>query len=190
MFQSLKMCAGQLFKVVSQPTGLPGLAWPRGGYQTPLDWTLLGTGSENLERQWQQTLPQTPGVRFPSCQAPAISFYPPVSCNLNRQLQTIVETRLLIFKSFLSLFLNSSSWNCLLLANFCVAMLSHVWFFATLWTIALKVPLSVGFSRQEYWSGLLFPSPGDLPDSGIEPASPALAGVFFTAEPLGSPTWE
>ena len=47
---------------------------------------------------------------------------------------------------------------------------------------------SVGFSRQEYWSGLLFPSPGDLPDSGIELASLALAGVFFTAEPLGSPT--
>ena len=43
------------------------------------------------------------------------------------------------------------------------------------------------FPRQEYWSGLLFPSPGDLPDPGIEPVSPALAGRFFTAEPLGKP---
>ena len=41
----------------------------------------------------------------------------------------------------------------------------------------------MGFSRQEYWSGLSFPSPGDLPDPGIEPKSPALAGGFFTAEP-------
>ena len=43
----------------------------------------------------------------------------------------------------------------------------------------------MGFSRQEYWSGLPFPSPGDLPNTGIEPPSPALAGEFFTAEPLG-----
>ena len=52
--------------------------------------------------------------------------------------------------------------------------------FATSWTVALQAPLSIGFPRQEYWSGLPFPSPGDLPDPGIEPASPALAGGFFT----------
>ena len=46
-------------------------------------------------------------------------------------------------------------------------------------------PLSMRFSRQEYWSGLLFPSPEGLPDAGIEPESPALAGGFFTAEPAG-----
>ena len=60
---------------------------------------------------------------------------------------------------------------------------------STLWTVALQVPLSMGFSRQEYWSGLLCPPPGDLPDPGIEPASllsPALAGGFF----ITSPTWE
>ena len=52
-----------------------------------------------------------------------------------------------------------------------------------------QVPLSMGFLRQEHWSGLPFPSPGDLPDPGIEPMSPALAGGFFTPEPLGkSPT--
>ena len=55
---------------------------------------------------------------------------------------------------------------------------------ATLWTVVCQAPLSMGFSRQEYWSGLPFPSPGDLPDPGIEPASPvspALAGGFFAA---------
>ena len=57
----------------------------------------------------------------------------------------------------------------------------------TAWTVAHQSPLSMEFSRQENWSKLLFPSPGDLPDSGIEPASPALAGGFFTTEPLGKP---
>ena len=51
-------------------------------------------------------------------------------------------------------------------------MLSCVRLFATLWTVAHQAPLSMGFSRQEYWSGFPFPSPGDLSDQGIEPASP------------------
>ena len=58
---------------------------------------------------------------------------------------------------------------------------------AILWTVACQSPLSMGFSRQEYQSGLPFPSPGDLPDPGIKPASPALAGGFFTTEPPGQP---
>ena len=53
------------------------------------------------------------------------------------------------------------------------------------WTTAHKAPLSVGFPRQEYWSGLPFPSPEDLPDSGIGPVSPALAGGSLTSEQLG-----
>ena len=53
--------------------------------------------------------------------------------------------------------------------------------------IACQAPLSMGFPRQEYCSGLPFPSPGDLPDPGFEPASPALAGRFLTTEPLGKP---
>ena len=52
--------------------------------------------------------------------------------------------------------------------------LSRVWLFGTPWTISYQAPRSMGFSRQEYWSGLPFPSPGDLPDAGIEPKSPAL----------------
>ena len=54
------------------------------------------------------------------------------------------------------------------------------------WTVAHQAPLSVRLPRQEYWSGLLFPSPGDLSDPGIKPISPALAGGFFTS----SSTWE
>ena len=64
----------------------------------------------------------------------------------------------------------------------------HVWLIVTLWTIVHQAPLSMGFSRQEHWSGLPFPSPGDLSNPGIKHASPALAGEFFTAEPPGSPT--
>jgi len=66
--------------------------------------------------------------------------------------------------------------------------LSRAWLFATLWTVAYQASLSVGFSRQEYWSGLPFPSPGDFPDTGIKPASLAscaLTGRFFTTVPPG-----
>ena len=52
----------------------------------------------------------------------------------------------------------------------------------TPWTVALQAPLSMGFSRQEYWSGLLFPSPGDLPDPGIKSGSPALQADSFPIE--------
>ena len=66
--------------------------------------------------------------------------------------------------------------------------LSRIRLFATLWIVAHQAPLTMGFPRQEYWSGLPFPSPRDLPDLGIEPASLSyLAGGFFTAEPLGKP---
>ena len=70
-------------------------------------------------------------------------------------------------------------------------MLSHVRLLATLWTVACRAPLSMGFSRQEYWSGLPLPTPGDLPDPGIEPASlasPVFAGRFFTTAPSKSLT--
>ena len=55
----------------------------------------------------------------------------------------------------------------------------------TSWTVASQAPLSMEFSRQEYWSGLPFSSPGDLPDPGIEPTSPALADRLFITEPPG-----
>ena len=73
----------------------------------------------------------------------------------------------------------------------CCYLVAHVWLCATPRTVALQAPLPVGFSRQEYWSGLHFLLQGqDLPDPGIEltsPTSPALAGGFFTTEPPGEP---
>ena len=67
-----------------------------------------------------------------------------------------------------------------------VKLLSLVWLFATPWTVAYQVPPSTGFSIQEYWSGVPFPSPGDLPDPGIEPKSPALYADALPSEPPGS----
>ena len=66
-----------------------------------------------------------------------------------------------------------------------VKSLSRVWLFATPWTVAYQSPQSMGFSIQEYWSGLPFPSPGDLPDPGIEPGSPALQADALPSEPPG-----
>ena len=59
--------------------------------------------------------------------------------------------------------------------------------FATPWTVAYQSPQSMEFSRQEYWSGLPFPSPGDLPNLGIKPGSPALQADALLSEPPGSP---
>ena len=66
-----------------------------------------------------------------------------------------------------------------------VKSLSRVQLFATPWTVAYQASPSMGFSRREYWSGLPFPSPGDLPDPGIEPRSPALQADALQSEPPG-----
>ena len=68
-----------------------------------------------------------------------------------------------------------------------VKSLSCVQLFATPWTVAYQAPLSMGFSRQEYWSGLPFPSPGDLPNPGIKLESPTLQADALTSEPPGKP---
>ena len=70
------------------------------------------------------------------------------------------------------------------------SMRSRVHLLATPWTGARQAPLSMGFPRREYWSGLPFPPPGDLPDPGIEAASPALASGFFITEPPGKPEFQ
>ena len=74
--------------------------------------------------------------------------------------------------------------NLLIFSNryVCVCMLSHVWLFATTWTVTHQVPLSMGFPRQEYWRRLLFPSQGDLPDPGTELTSlvSCIGRRFFT----------
>ena len=64
---------------------------------------------------------------------------------------------------------------------------SHVWLFVTLWTVDHQAPLSMRFSRQKYWSGLPFPPPGDLPNTGIKPRSPALQADSVLSESLGLP---
>ena len=72
----------------------------------------------------------------------------------------------------------------------CAQSLHHVQLFATPWTVPHQAPLSMGLSQQQYWSGLPFPPPGDLPAPGIEPTStvaPVLAGRFFTSAPPGEP---
>ena len=70
-----------------------------------------------------------------------------------------------------------------------VKLLSRVRLFASPWTVGYQAPPSMGFSRQEYWSGLPFPSPGDLPDPGIEPGSPTFQADALASEPPGLETW-
>ena len=71
-----------------------------------------------------------------------------------------------------------------------VKSLSRVQLFTTLWTVTHQAPPSMGFSRQEYWSGLPFPSPGDIPDPGMEPRCPALQADALTSELSGKPKME
>ena len=89
-----------------------------------------------------------------------------------------------------SLFREWAIWNNNGLKWSEMKLLSHVRLFATPWTIAYQAPLSMGFPRQEYWSGLPFASPGDLPDPGIEPRSPTLQADTLTSEPPGKPTFK
>ena len=91
---------------------------------------------------------------------------------LKSPLQNILETSLPVARLFLKVKVKS---------------FSRVRLFVTPWTVAYQASPSVGFSRQEYWSGLPFPSPGDLPNSGIEPGSPALGADALTSEPPGKP---
>ena len=77
-------------------------------------------------------------------------------------------------------------WNFLL---FYCYILSHVQLLTTPWTVSCQAPLSMEFSRQEYWSGLPFPPLRNLSNPGIEPKAPALAGRFLTTEPPGKPNF-
>ena len=78
-------------------------------------------------------------------------------------------------------------WGSVIKRKVTVKSLSRVRLFATPWTAAHQAPPSMGFSRQEHWSGLPLPSPGDLPDPGIEPRSPALQANALWSEPPGKP---
>ena len=75
----------------------------------------------------------------------------------------------------------------ILIHAFVLSCFSCVWLFVTQWTLARQAPLSTGFSRQEYWSGLPCPPPGDLPNPGIESRSPALQGSLYCLSHQGNP---
>ena len=72
---------------------------------------------------------------------------------------------------------------------FVVQSLSHVWLFVTPWTVVCQAPLTMGFSRQEYWSGVPFPSPGDLPNPGIKLCSPSLQQILYNWAPRMQNWW-
>ena len=116
---------------------------------------------------------------------PGIEPMPLVSPALADRFFTMWPTREV--HNFLSA---SYSWGVWMPMYVHVQLLSHVLLFLTPWTVACLTPLSMGFLQQEYWSGLPFPPPGDLPNPGIKPtslASPALAGRLFTTVPPGKP---
>ena len=102
-------------------------------------------------------------------------------CFSRRKVLVIIPEKameILCFSSYINLALEWKS-KCYLL--------SRVWLFVTPWTVASQVPLSTGFSWQEHWSGLPFPSPRDLPNPGMKPGSPALQADSLLSEPPGKP---
>ena len=102
-----------------------------------------------------------------------------------------LANKLIIFPVQCMCSLNNGQWNQLI--NNCVLffqLLSCVWLFATKWTVVCQAPLSMGFSRQEYWSGFPFPSPGDVPNPGIKSRSPALQTDPLPSESPGKPLIE
>ena len=120
---------------------------------------------------WPHTLQQA----RPPCPSPTPGVYSN-SCPLSWWCHPTILSFVVPFSSHFQS-LPASRWR--------VKSLSRVWLFATPWTVAYQASPSMGFSRQEYWSGLPFPSPGDLPDPGIEPGSPALKADALSSEPPG-----
>ena len=104
----------------------------------------------------------------PPCPSPTPRVHPN-SCPLSWWCHPAISSSVIPFSSCLQSFPASKKKK-----RKKVKSLSCVWLFVTPWTVAYHIPPSMGFSRQEYWSGLPFPSPGDLPDLGIDPMSPAL----------------
>ena len=126
---------------------------------------------------------------------PLIICFPPLLMLFPR-IMDIASVQPVFFDHFLTEWWNTGINNCLKRPHICsnhseisccAELLSHVQLFATPWTVALQVPLSMGFSRQEYWSGLPCPSLGDLPNPGIEPQSPTLQVDSLPSEPPGKP---
>ena len=130
-------------------------------------------------RQWQPTPVLVPGKSIALTKQ---TFVGKVVFLLFNMLSRLVITFPPRSKRLLILWLQSSSAVILEPPK-----IKSVQLFATPWTVAFQAPLSMRFPRQEYWSRLPFPLSGDLPNLGIKPASPALAGGFFITEPPGKP---
>ena len=158
-------------------------------------------GSTHLEREREIYLQELAHTTGKAWQAPSLPGRP-AGWRPRGELQftSRVLARPLFFQGHQSAFKLRPSTDCVrpthIMEGVCVCVcvwaqsFSHLWLFATPWTIAHQAPLSMGFSRWEYWNGLLFPPPGDLPNAGIKPmrlASSALAGRFFTSAPPGNP---
>ena len=139
----------------------------------------------NSRTQWKQ-LSVNAHVQYSNCKGTfwylnQVSFLP-ILARFKAKILTVLTMFSMIYSSFLYLFdfipyFSSFLPRC--------SVVSNSW--VNSWTTACRAPLFMEFPKQEYWSGLLFPSPGDLPYPGIKPSSPALAGRFFTAEPPGKP---
>ena len=119
---------------------------------------------------------------------PSFTFNPLLKCHLTIEAFLTHPTGNHSVSTLLSCYLPLHVFS---LQDLHAFVLSRVRLFVTPWIVAHQAPLSMRFPRQEFWSGLPFPSPGDLPDTGTEPspfASPALAGGFFTIVPPGKPS--
>jgi len=111
------------------------------------------------------------------------------SCPLSQWCHPTISSSVVPFSSCLQSFPTSGSFQMsqLFASGVCVKSLSRVWLSAIPWTVARQAPLSMEFSRQEYWSGLPFPFPGDLPNPDIKPRSPTLQADALSSEPPGKP---
>ena len=113
-------------------------------------------------------------------------LFPCCNCQVEELCQRLFGLQNL--KYDLILYIKKVCWP--LVYDCCIVVaqsLSGVQLFVAPWTVTHQAPLSMRFPGQEYWSGLPFPPPGDLPNPGLEPMSAALAGGFFTTEPPGKP---
>ena len=137
---------------------------------------------QNPKKSWLATEPACSLVEDASLglRLPLFGSGCPLPACLQRRIGQ--STACWLFFGMRSVLGSVSGWQCLKVK---VKSLSHVRLFATPWGVAYQASPSMGFSRQEYWRGLPFPSPGDLPDPGIEPVSPALEADALTSESPG-----
>ena len=153
------------------------------------NWPAASSTSAVKRGQWQQFCPPWAELRS------ALAMTPSLSQNKETPLVPPGNKMLvLIYSIFLyKLSQSSKKWKGKIILDPFIRweserkLLSRVQLFATLWTVAYQAPPSMGFSRQEYWNELPFPSPGDLPYPGIKPGSPTLQADAFPSEPPGKP---